>query len=409
MKSLRLGLSAICLILALGLTGCATADQDWQGGGLLPDYDPTPQTVVQPADVTDAADLWLPLQLEDQLVLDPGWQTPPAYADGVFLSASDHENVLTFTAADDTGQVLWQAERPLSCTGFTLTTTQHQTVAVLTDIDDTHQGFGHTVANGYDLHTGEALWGPVDVPGAHQGPGTVFAAPPQAAMGSTEPRLVLDPASGAVLLDESTEPEVRILGEFNGLIVLVYEHTVIAYDAAQLAEHSLEAQPVWTLDPAPYSWDLEALQATVPASNDSGPDQHGAVLLGDGLEHKMLLDLSDGRVIAEDVATAMQDPSSGTWVTLGQQRVGYDRDGTTLYQLPGDGLTFAGIGGAMVYLENTAGDIAVHNVVTGALGRAYDPSGTGELAVPAVITANGAAVVEAAGRYYLVAVHDADE
>ena len=58
----------------------------------------------------------------------------------------------------------------------------------------------------------------------------------------------------------------------------------------------------------------------------------------------------------------------------------------------------------MAYLENSDGDLEARNVVTGQIGRAYDPDDTGTLAVPTGITATGAGILEAEGSYYLATV-----
>lgn len=60
-----------------------------------------------------------------------------------------------------------------------------------------------TTATALDLTTGEQIWGPVDVPGPYQGPGLVFAAPPEGFMGQTGPRVALDPTTGQVAAAES--------------------------------------------------------------------------------------------------------------------------------------------------------------------------------------------------------------
>ena len=174
-----LGIGA-ALVAATLLSSCGSIGGSQ--GHTLPDYDPQPAQVNAPAAEVKKDELRLPLQFTHQSVVAPGWQTPPHSADGVFLSAGHHDDVLTFRAVDDTGTILWEAQRPLSCTGFTLTTANNEGYAVLTDIDADVQTFGHTVAAAYDLHTGGQVWGPVEVPGPHHGPGTVFAAPPEEAV-----------------------------------------------------------------------------------------------------------------------------------------------------------------------------------------------------------------------------------
>src|SRR5699024_7593414 len=131
----RRRIAGAALISVLALSACDGSEAE-----PLPDYDPVPVAVDRLAAEVYPAELRLPLQLADAPVLAPGWQTPPHYADDVFLSAADNDGVLTFRAVDTSGTVLWETQRPLSCTGFTLTSAQDQSYAVLTDIDDDVQG-----------------------------------------------------------------------------------------------------------------------------------------------------------------------------------------------------------------------------------------------------------------------------
>lgn len=385
--------SLVAVISAVIVTACGTSDH------ALPDYNPEPVEVGQPAPEVDKADLQLPLQLEQNRLVDPDWQTPPRYLDDVFLSAADAEEVLTFRAVDTTGTTLWEAERPLSCTGFTLSSTNGEHYAVLTDIRSSDDSFGETTASAYDLHTGNAVWGPVNVPGPHQGPGTVFAAPTDEAMGEAGPKVVLDPATGEVLLDETEQTDTEILGEFHGTVLIAHQEQVQAYDRADLAESGLESEPVWTIGPGAFGWEFQDLAAASPATI-ADPDD-SAVVIGTDETNRALIDVDTGDIIATDLTDAAQDPSSSTWVTVGQELAGYDLQGQQLYAEPHDGLDIIGVGGAMAYMENSAGDLQVHNVVTGEIGTAYDSDGTGTLTVPTIISPGGSGVLDAGGQYYL--------
>lgn len=393
------------MLAAVVLTACG-ASANSQEQQLLPDYDPTPTQVNSSAVEVDKTDLWLPLQLAEQQVLSPGWLTEPLHADGVFLSAKHDDDVLIFRAVDATGSILWEAQRPRSCTGFALTAANDQHLAVLTDIDADVQTFGHTTATAYDLHTGQQVWGPVDVPGPHHGPGTVFAAPPEAAMGASGDKAVLDPASGQVLLDERQVPEVNILGEFYGLVLVARDDEVQAFDASALAESGFDADPSWSLSVADHKWDAEQLHAAVPGPNPGMENGAGAVLLGTNSTDRALISLTDGAIIAEEVAAAGQDSSSQTWVTVGEELAGYSAQGELLFAEALEGLQLIGVGGAIAYVENADGDIQTHNVITGALSRSYDPQATGELVVPQLIDTNGAAILEGAHSYYLVPAYE---
>lgn len=398
--SVALGIAAV-LLSACSASGTSSEE-------VLPAYDPVPRTVDQPAIDVDATQLRVPRQLAERQVVDPGWQTPPHGVDGVFLSAGHTADVLTFRAVDVHGTVLWEADRPLSCTGFTLTTANEQHSAVLTDIDAPVQTFGDTVAAAYDLHTGQHVWGPVQVPGPHHGPGTVFAAPSDQAMGASGPRVVLDPATGEVLLDERQTPDVQILGEFHGTVLIADDAQVQAHSATALAESGLTTQPLWSLPIDDSDWDTQRLSAVSPTPNPGVEDGAGAVLLGTDDTNRALVSLADGEVLADRLAAAGQDPSSQTWVTIGQHLAAYDVTGQALYEEPHDGLDIVGVGAAIAYVKNTDGDVEARNVVTGSIGRSYDPQDTGTLTVPRVITATGAGILDGGGAYYLVPLQEAD-
>lgn len=397
----------IALVSALVLAACnSTSTSD--GEQSVPDYDPAPQpvnTAAPAAKSEDVGDLRLPFQLEENPVVDPQWQTAPQYADGVFLAAGDSGGVLTYRAVDSSGTVLWEAERPLSCTGFTLTSADGRWLAVLTDITPSDDSFG-TTASAYDLPTGETVWGPVDIPGPHQGPGTVFAASPQAQMGELGPKMVLDPATGSVLAGEREDREnndVQIVGEYGGTVLLVQQGQLQAHGADALRDSTEESEPVWTLDAAELGGNTtDAAEVVSPDAGSTAP--LSAALVGTSSADLSLIDVETGGIIAEGLRDAAQGPSSGTWVTLGDQLAGYDASGAQLYAEPAESLEFAGIGAAMAYFRNDGGEIEPHNVVTGEIGRAYDPAGTGTIAVPSYISPSGTGVVETDDGFLLAPV-----
>lgn len=131
-------LTGVLVVAAVTLSGCSSSD-DASETQPLPDYEPNPVDVNAAASKVDPAELRLPLQLEDDTIVDPGWQTPPHSVDNMFLSAGGDDSVLTFRAVDDTGTIRWEAQRPISCSGFTLTSDDEQRYAVLADIDSEAQ------------------------------------------------------------------------------------------------------------------------------------------------------------------------------------------------------------------------------------------------------------------------------
>ena len=341
--------------------------------------DATPTIVSEPAPSSDAvAEIDLPLALSGLPVLDPGWDQVPQELDGHFLGLihPEGDEPLRFVAARDDGELLWQAERPPSCTGFTLSRADGVPIAVLMDVEPGDETLTEVSATAYDLATGDLLWGPVPVPGPHQGPGAVFAAPaPGAAMGSTGPRAALDPATGEILVDEAAQ-DVVVVGEYDGVIVTAANGTLRAQGAATweapLADVGLTAPPV--------------------ARAGVTPPEGTALLVEPGQNAGPLIDLSTGEMLAEGVRDAAREPVSGTLVTLeGDTAVGYPASGER-WEHPAEGARISAAGNLFAYLRTDSAVRAV-NAVTGELATAYDEATTSP-AVPVLVTASGAAVVE---------------
>lgn len=360
---------ALAVLLAV-LTACSSSPAP---------VDPAPRMMGGPAPSSDAVDeADLPLALSGLPVLDPGWDQPPQEREGHLLGLvhPEGDEPLRFVAARDDGELLWQAERPPSCTGFTLSRVDGEPIAVLMDVEPGEDTLTQTSASAYDLATGELLWGPVPVPGPHQGPGTVFAAPaPRAAMGDTGSRVALDPASGDVLASEEDD-DVVIVGEYDGVLLTAADGMLTAEGAATwevpLVDVGLGAQP-----------------AALPGV--TAPE--GTALLGEqGPGAGVLVDLATGEVLAEEVNDAVREPVSGTLVTLeGENVVGYP-DADDRWEHPADGARISAAGNLFAYLL-TDSAVRTVNVVTGEVATAYDAATTSP-AVPVLVTASGAAVVE---------------
>lgn len=348
----------------------------------------------EPASV-DVSEMRVPTGLTGFGVVDPGWVTPAQYADGVYLGAGQQDGHLEFTAIDTLGEVLWSAERPASCTGFALTRDdQGRALAILTDTETTEEALAGTSVSAYELATGEHVWGPVEVPGPHQGPGLVFAAPPGEAMGDTGPRTALDPSTGDPAVSEQAEPGVRVLGEFDGLVLLADEGRLIA-------RHAGDGSELWRLTREEHGWD--GGDPAVPAAAGSLP---GLTLLTAG-DRTDLVDLHTGAVRHEGAGEAVVDPTSGTLLVL---------DGSGVHAYDGEELLWqAGVspetsiesaGGVLLYLRD--GDaIRVHNAVTGAVAQGYDPQGSGTILVPEHFSATGAGLLRDGGRQLLAVLPEA--
>src|SRR5699024_6822365 len=144
------------------------------------DLEREPQAAGDPPPGVPGEALWLPYQVAQRALVEPPWPAASVQElGGVLLAPAESEGALEFRAVDAEGTTLWWAQRPPSCTGFVPTTTgEGQDLAVLADLEASSEAVSTTVS-GYDLHTGEEVWGPVDVPGPHLGSGLVFAQMPE--------------------------------------------------------------------------------------------------------------------------------------------------------------------------------------------------------------------------------------
>ncbi|WP_413452719.1 hypothetical protein AA0Y32_09310 [Georgenia phoenicis] len=364
----RLALLAVAGLLA----GCA---------GDPPPVETEPAVLEERAAPSEEVDEGsLPLALSGLPVLDPGWDQVPQELDGLLLGLDHPEDgePLRFVAAREDGTLLWQAERPPSCTGFTLSRAGDRPVAVLTDLAPGQDTMSETSASAYDLATGELVWGPVEVPGPLQGPGTVFAAPaPGAAMGETGPRVVLDPATGEVVADEE-DGDAVVVGEYGGLVLTAADGTL-------------------TADGPGTSWEVPLADLGTgpePAALPGVDPPPGTALLGaPGEALGVLVDLATGEVLTTGVRDAVTEPISGTLVTLEDATLVGRPDGEH-WERPAEGMALSAAGNVFAYLRSDTAVRAV-NVVTGADAVAYD-DGVTDPAVPVLVTEGGATVVEGA-------------
>lgn len=366
--------------------------------GLPRELDRAPQEVASPAPEVDLEGWGVPASWDRARVVDPGWDQPPLELDGYFLGFAmpqGDEGVLQYTATDSQGEILWRAGRPASCTGFALTRADGRPVAVLTDVGSSGSSPAAT-ATAYDLATGRRLWGPVGLPGPHQGPGLVFAeAAP--AMGETGARVALDAATGGVVAREGDEAGLAVVGEYDGVVVTSQGDVVTAVHAADEAL-------LWTIG-------VEALGLEVGGTPRALPGRAaptGAALIGPGERGDdagtgALVDLASGTVVARDVREAVRDAAAGTWVVLGPMALAAYEEGGRMWTRPVvEGAELEAAGGALVYLR--VGDaLAVRNSVTGAEAVAYETPAPSGYAVPSTISVTGAAAARL-DRYVLLTV-----
>lgn len=384
-------------IAALGLTACTTDAEapeqisdrgaaqdpghDTAGADGL-DREPRPSDEELPA--ADTSAVRIPTQFDQLVTVEPAWDLPVQRGGDAFLSAEETDTALVFRAVDSAGAVLWTAERPLACAGFVVTQdADGRDLAVLTDVDSSDDDLSIVTASAYGLGSGEPVWGPVEVPGPHTGPGLVFEEPPEDFMGDSGGATALDPSTGDVLDDDAG----RVLGEYDGTIVRVDDDAVTGYSAADDG---------WATTLEDLGGDASSLQPHFSEGAD------GLALFDTGDGAGPLLELDSGRVLADDVHDVARDSASRTTAFL-------DADGLTVLDEDGveqlsmsvrEGTTLEAVVGVLVYLRE-GNAVRVHNGITGGIAQAYARDGEGSVAVPHLVTASGTGTLTVGNRALL--------
>lgn len=384
-RSTRTALTAAAVALAAVMLGaCSPSDTTTAGEPpAAPDLQREPGPATDPTPL-DASGLRLPYQFDGAVLFDMGWEAPPQHLDGVFLAPVETGDHLTFTAIDSDGTALWTLERPLACAGFTLATTDSgQSLAIINDTSAAPDRISAVTATAYDLHTGAKAWGPVEVPGTHQGPGLVYAEP-AAAMGETGPRTALDINTG------------KIAAEAPDLVIAERDGTVLLQDGDRLRAVASHGDVLW--------------EATLPAGIDQARSLPGSQL-GGGLlplamadDRFVIIDLATGDVVATGVTSAAFDEATGVLAVTNGTRL-WAEDIATGELLWEQGMApearIKAAGTAQVYIRYDD-SIQVYNVLTGAVTPGYDPAAEGTITVPHTIAPSGAAALEVDGGLVLV-------
>ncbi|ASK66289.1 hypothetical protein CFK39_11185 [Brachybacterium avium] len=389
---------SVLAALPLGLLGLSACGPD--GGGepagpapAAPVEHPEPVQVGELAEVVEYTEVRLPLEMTPMVVVDPGWTAVPLQLDGIFLGYREEEEQLRFLAVDQDGTVLWRADRPLSCTGYVLTRGPKKTpIAVLADLAAAEQeGAWAMTLTAYDLRTAEPLWGPVEAPGPQAAPGLVYAAPTDQAMGEGGPRTALSGVTGEVLLAEVDLADGRILGEHLGALVRTEGSELLASGAA--------GEELWR---SPLPAGVEPARARLRGTVD--PTTSFAVI-GDQDSPGAVIDLADGRVIAEGAdAVARDHVLEITVVVSGTTVRGLEDDGTEkwTHEDP-EPLQLLCAGERLAYaVRPEEGTLVVLDTNHGLMVQPYDVDLTGPLAVPQVFSADTAAAVRIEEQFFLV-------
>jgi len=388
----RRTLLATAPLLAL-LAACSSSEPaPTQPTPAAPVEDPTPRRRGEVAPRVAPEEMRLPLEMIPMIVVDPGWTAPSQQLDGVFVGYREGEDRLTYLAVDQDGTVLWEADRPLSCTGFTLTRgADDQPFVVLADLASAPDALGAMTLTGYDLRTAEPLWGPVAALGAQAALGLVFAEPTDTPMGAGGPRTALSGADGEVAVAEVELDGGRILAEHLG--------TILTSDGATLIASNIAGQRLWTKE-LPADWDLGRLRVlgtidtVVPHAVIADPRGAGLVI-----------DLSSGAQIATDVSAAAHDHVHNVTVLAAGTTVwGLDADGREQWRHEDpEPLDLISAGERLAYaVRREEGTLVVLDTLQGLMVNPFDVDSSAPIAMPELFSADAAAVVRAGERRCLV-------
>lgn len=270
------------------------------------------------------------------------WEAAPKTADGVLLGLGRHGDRLRFTAVRSDGTALWHAERPLACAGFTVTTADDRAMAVLNDAEPNEDGTLRTTASAIDLRSGDLIWGPVEVPGPNYGPGLVYAAAPGEYFGEAGPLTALDSRTGEVLFTEPEEAGLRIIGEFDGTLLLADDTSLIGQDG--------DGERLWSYDAGVLPWPIEAV-GSVPGIDPGGRWAVIGTDQGDGA----LIDTVTGTIHAHDVTAALADRGNDTVAYVSEERLVLLADNGVSWQRPVAGSSLSAVGSFGVAAQHEAG------------------------------------------------------
>lgn len=360
------------LVSSLALFGCTTAEEP-------PDLEREPTQVGADLDAVDASDLQLPLIVEPLELVEPGWDLDVQHFDEVFLSADSSDQRLEFTAVDVHGTSLWQAQRPTGCTGFAVTAdADGEPLAVLTDSASDESCATEVTASAYDLESGEQRWGPTEVPGPMQGPGTVFSSD------DGDEAVALDPDTGEAATEESSDS--RVLGEYHGTILSVANDRLVAVK---------QGETKWVVPLSDHDWNPDELTA-------SSDVDEGLIHLETTKGSGPAIDTKTGEVLDDSAREVARDANSEMIITSGAQGLTVI-DGAGKNELPvslPESVNLEAAVGGLIYLREDQ-SLRVHNAATGSIARGYPADGSGIVAVPDTFISTGHGTLRAGDRTLL--------
>lgn len=347
------------------------------------------------------ASLALPASLDTQSVVRLEWDLPPRELDGVFVGQRMNDNGwLEFYAVDESGTILWVAERPPSCTGFALSrTSEGHALVILTNLVSTSEAIAIPTAQAFDLFTGERVWGPTEVTGPHKGPGLVFAAAPEGFMGDTGKKIALDAATGDVIAAENQQSDARIVGEFQGVLLKVH-HDMLTAERRRVTGN---LDHLWSIPLTAFNGSPDQI-ANRARQIDLGERY---VLIPGDKQTVHALDLATGAVIAQDAHHIVYDKQSKTLVILDDIGLrGVSEDGTQWSAPILEGASLLGIGTGLAYVRHQGSNIAFSLADGHSTLAEFTTPGNYDAPIflPVQTTARGATLVEHGGTSYLVTI-----
>lgn len=357
-----------------------------------PVEDPEPSIRNKPAQRVDPEELTLPLEMTPMIIVDPGWSSTPQQLDGIFAGYRDREDRLTYVVVEQDGTVLWEADRPLSCTGFTLTRgPDDRAVAVLADLAPSKDAVAAMTLTGYDLRTAEPLWGPVEAPGPQAALGLVYAEPTDEPMGPGGSRTALAGGSGAVASAEAEPGSGRILAEHLG--------TIVSVDDTELIATNSDGKRLWRRD-LPAQWQTDRITVVGTIDTDTA-----YAVLTDQDAAGIVVDLASGAEVVSDAYAVEYDHVNDiTVVASGKTVRGLDAEGVEQWRHEDtDQLDLISAGERLAYaVRRDEGTLVVLDTLQGIMVQPYDVDSTAPLAMPEIFSADTAAAVQAGSRRYLV-------
>lgn len=340
-------------------------------------------------------------RIQDGPPAQPLWTAPfsssPQSAGDMFVglvNPTPSEPKLTVAGVDRTGTIRWEVKTNPACAGFGITRSGERVLAVVLFSDADARGgklAGRTTASAFDVHTGQQVWGPVEVSGSLRGPGLTFGE-------SRGERMVLSARDGRVVVREGRD------------VVPRYEHrgtTLIEHRGTLEAVRSADRKPLWNsrdLEPPASAASKAGGRPVTPAfSSAAGASDADVVALdwksGDGqVLGSSLHDLRTGRQVADlgDQAeiTTHVDETTGVIVTDSPGEDGRitaidRRTGATLWQQPVHrfGLSVTTTSRGVAYGTDDLGTVHIDL-------RTGRPLARGDWTVPEALNSTGQMLVE---------------